>query len=241
MRDGLKKFTNLQDANVINLAATIDHTLLRPEQSTRQRIEQLCSEAQRYGFASVCVLPRWVPLAAELLYNTPVAVCSVVGFPLGGNLTLTKQSEAAHLITAGAQELDMVMDIAALKSGDDRAVLDDIRAVVETAHPHGVIVKVIIECSVLDEHEKVRAAELVSTAEADFIKTSTGFSTHGATVEDVRLLRRVVAPSVKVKAAGGIRTRQQALALIEAGAERIGTSAGVAIVSDTGVESSALY
>lgn len=215
----------------MNLAATIDHTLLRPEQSTRPRIEQLCREAIEYGFASVCVLPRWVPLAVEMLAGTPIPVCSVVGFPLGGNLPHTKRAEAAHVLDVGARELDMVLDIAALKSGDDAAVLGDIVGVVTLAHERGAIVKVIVECGALDEAEKIRAAELVSRAGADFIKTSTGFGYGGATIEDVQLLRSHVAPSVKVKASGGIRTREQALALLDAGADRLGTSAGVAIVT----------
>lgn len=225
----------------MNIAATIDHTLLRPELSTHERIEQLCREAIEYGFASVCVLPWWVPRAVELLSGTTIPVCSVVGFPLGGNLPSTKRTEAEHLIAAGAREIDMVLNIAALKSGQDTAVLDDIRGVVDIAHANGALVKVIIECGALENDEKIRAADLVSAANADFIKTSTGFGYGGATVEDVQLLRRSVAPSVKVKAAGGIRTRAQALALLNAGAERLGTSSGVTIITEAIVDPSVPY
>lgn len=225
----------------MNIAATIDHTLLRPELSTHERIEQLCREAIEYGFASVCVLPWWVPRAVELLSGTTIPVCSVVGFPLGGNLPSTKRTEAEHLIAAGAREIDMVLNIAALKSGQDIAVLDDIRGVVDVAHANGALVKVIIECGALENDEKIRAADLVSAANADFIKTSTGFGYGGATVEDVQLLRRSVAPSVKVKAAGGIRTREQALALLNAGADRLGTSSGVTIITEAVVDPSVPY
>lgn len=225
----------------MNIAATIDHTLLRPELSTHERIEQLCREAIEYGFASVCVLPWWVPRAVELLSGTTIPVCSVVGFPLGGNLPSTKRTEAEHLIAAGAREIDMVLNIAALKSGQDIAVLDDIRGVVDVAHANGALVKVIIECGALENDEKIRAADLVSAANADFIKTSTGFGYGGATVEDVQLLRRSVAPSVKVKAAGGIRTRAQALALLNAGADRLGTSSGVTIITEAVVDPSVPY
>lgn len=224
-----------------NIAATIDHTLLRPELSNHERIEQLCREAIQYGFASVCILPWWVPRAVELLSTTTIPVCSVVGFPLGGNLPSTKRIEAEQLLQAGAREIDMVLNIPALKSGQDAAVLDDIRRVVEVAHAQGALVKVIIECGALNHDEKIRAATLVSAANADFIKTSTGFGYGGATVEDVQLLRRSVVPSVKVKAAGGIRTRTQAIALLEAGADRLGTSSGVAIVTEAFVDPSLPY
>ncbi len=215
----------------MNIAATIDHTLLRPNESTADRIEQLCREAIEFGFASVCVLPSWVPLAVRILEHTTIPVCSVVGFPLGGNLPSTKRAEAEHLLAAGARELDMVINIGALKSGRDQEVLDDIAGVVESAHRGGALVKVIIECGALSEDEKRCAAALVSSAGADFIKTSTGFGYGGATLEDVQLLRAAVAPTVKVKASGGIRTRAQAEQLLRAGADRLGTSAGVAIVA----------
>ncbi len=194
-----------------------------------------------YGFASVCVLPYTVPLAVKVLAHTTIPVCSVVGFPLGGNLSATKRAEAEHLLAAGARELDMVLNIAALKSGDTQLVVDDIAGVVETAHSNGAIVKVIVECGALSHEEKVRAAHLVSAAGADFIKTSTGFGYGGATVDDVRLLRQNVAPHVKVKASGGIRTRAQALELLHAGAVRLGTSAGVAIVTDAVASSDISY
>ncbi|KXB97681.1 MAG: 2-deoxyribose-5-phosphate aldolase [Chlorobi bacterium NICIL-2] len=221
----------------MNIAHTIDHTLLRPEQSTPERVVQLCHEAIEYGFASVCVLPCYVPLAVKELAKTAIPVCSVVGFPLGGNLSVTKRAEAEHLLAVGARELDMVLNIAALKSGDTQLVVDDIAHVVDVAHANGAIVKVIVECGALSQEEKIRAAHLVSTAGADFIKTSTGFGYGGATVDDVQLLRQHVASHVKVKASGGIRTRAQAVELLHAGASRLGTSAGVAIVTDA-VESS---
>lgn len=216
----------------MDLAATIDHTLLRPDQSTPERIEQLCHEAVQYGFASVCVLPCYVPLAVQMLSGSSIPVCSVVGFPLGGSLSSTKCAETNHLLEAGARELDMVLNISALKSGNFSAVREDIVAVTSIAHTAGALVKVIIECGALSEDEKLHAARIVSDSGADFIKTSTGFGYGGATVEDVQLLRHHVSAHVQVKASGGIRTRAQALALLQAGARRLGTSAGVAIVSE---------
>nr|BCX00062.1 MAG: deoxyribose-phosphate aldolase [Bacteroidota bacterium] len=214
----------------MELAARIDHTLLRPE-ATEQDIRRLCEEARTYGFASVCVNPYWVPLVAEELAESPVRVCTVVGFPLGANRTSTKVQEALEAIRNGARELDMVQHVGLLKSGAHQALQADIRAVVEAAHAHGVLVKVILETALLSDEEKILSAQLAQQAGADFVKTSTGFGPGGATVHDVALLRRVVGPAMGVKASGGIRTRQQAEELIQSGADRIGTSASVAIVT----------
>ncbi len=220
------------------LARLIDHTALKPD-TTEARIRTLCDEARHYGFAAVCVNPCYVPLAAELLQDSPVAVCTVVGFPLGANRTAIKAAEAEQAIRDGAAELDMVLNIGFLKSGQLREVLEDIRAVVEVARaarpPAGrdrILVKVILETALLTDAEKEHACRLALEAGADFVKTSTGFAGGGATVEDVALMRRVVGDRVGVKASGGIRTRAQAEALVAAGASRLGTSAGVALVQD---------
>jgi len=220
------------------LARLIDHTALKPD-TTEARIRTLCEEARRYGFAAVCVNPCYVPLAAELLQGSEVAVCTVVGFPLGANRTTIKAAEAEQAIRDGAAELDMVLNIGLLKSGRLREVLEDIRAVVEVARqappPPGrdrILVKVILETALLTDAEKETACRLALEAGADFVKTSTGFAGGGATVEDVALMRRVVGDRMGVKASGGIRTRAQAEALVAAGASRLGTSAGVALVQD---------
>ena len=220
------------------LARLIDHTALKPD-TTEARIRTLCEEARRYGFAAVCVNPCYVPLAAELLRGSEVAVCTVVGFPLGANRTAIKAAEAEQAIRDGAAELDMVQNIGLLKSGRLREVLEDIRAVVEVARaarpPAGrdrILVKVILETALLTDAEKETACRLALEAGADFVKTSTGFAGGGATVEDVALMRRVVGDRMGVKASGGIRTRAQAEALVAAGASRLGTSAGVALVQD---------
>lgn len=212
-----------------NLAAIIDHTLLKPE-TTESQIRKLCDEARQWGFASVCVPPRWVKVASETLAGCDVKVCTVIGFPLGANVTAVKVVEARQAISDGADELDMVISIGDLKAGDDEVVESDIRAVREAAGER--IVKVIIEACLLTDEEKARACSLAVRAGADFVKTSTGFSKGGATVHDVALMRRVVGPEVGVKAAGGIRTREDALAMVAAGANRIGASAGVAICSE---------
>ena len=221
------------------LARLIDHTALKPD-TTEARIRTLCEEARRYGFAAVCVNPCYVPLASELLQGSEVAVCTVVGFPLGANRTAIKAAEAEQAIRDGAAELDMVQNIGLLKSGRLREVLEDIRAVVEVARaarpPAGrdrILVKVILETALLTDAEKETACRLALEAGADFVKTSTGFAGGGATVEDVALMRRVVGDRMGVKASGGIRTRAQAEALVAAGANRLGTSAGVALIQDT--------
>ncbi|MDQ7039767.1 MAG: deoxyribose-phosphate aldolase [Rhodothermus sp.] len=218
------------------LARLIDHTALKPD-TTEARIRTLCREALHYGFAAVCVNPCYVPLAASLLQGSNVAVCTVIGFPLGASRTAIKAAEAEQAIRDGAAELDMVLNIGFLKSKRHRDVRDDIRTVVDVAHqaapPPGrdrMLVKVILETALLTDAEKEIACRLALEAGADFVKTSTGFAGGGATVEDVALMRRIVGDRMGVKAAGGIRTRAQAEALIAAGANRLGTSAGVALV-----------
>lgn len=207
--------------------AYIDHTLLKPE-ATGAQIEALCREAAEYRFASVCVNPVHVAPARRLLEDSTVAVCTVIGFPLGATETDVKVYEAARAVESGADELDMVIPIGALKAGDHEAVRRDIAAVVEAAQ--GRLVKVIFECCLLSDEEKRIACRLSRDAGARFVKTSTGFSTGGATLSDVRLMREEVAEDLGVKAAGGIRTYEDAIAMLRAGATRIGTSAGVQIV-----------
>jgi len=211
-----------------DLAAMIDHTLLKPE-ATKDQIVKLCEEAVEFGFASVCINPTYVSLAADLLRNTPVKVCTVVGFPLGASTPLVKAVEARDAIAAGAREIDMVINIGALKSGDDDLVGRDIRAVVEAARGRA-LVKVILETALLTDDQKVKACLIAKAEGADFVKTSTGFGPGGATVEDVRLMRKVVGKEMGVKASGGIRNLESARKMIEAGASRIGASASVAIV-----------
>lgn len=215
---------------MIDLASTIDHTLLKPD-STAQQVDVLCSEAAQFSFASVCILPWHVARANALLDGSDVAVCTVVGFPLGATTTAAKVAETVTAIKHGAREIDMVASITALKSGMHDAVLEDIRTVTQVSHDHGAIVKVIIETCLLTHDEKRRMCSIVTQAGSDFIKTSTGFSTGGATIDDVILLRELVGPEVRVKASGGIRDRASAEAMISAGADRIGTSSGVLIVT----------
>lgn len=212
-----------------HIAKMIDHTLLKPE-ATKEQIIRLCHEAKRHGFASVCINPTWVKTAAHELSGTDVLVCTVIGFPLGATTSETKAFETNNAIENGAREVDMVINIGALKSGDVELVERDIRAVVEAAAGKA-LVKVIIETSLLSDEEKVRACQLAVKAGAGYVKTSTGFSGGGATVEDVALMRRTVGDKAGVKASGGIRDRETAEAMIEAGATRIGTSSGVAIIS----------
>ncbi|WP_031513905.1 deoxyribose-phosphate aldolase [Desulfofalx alkaliphila] len=215
------------------LAAMIDHTLLRPT-ATKDDIIMLCKEAADYSFASVCVNPCHVPLAVEQLQGTDIAVCTVIGFPLGCSTTAAKTFEAKDAVSNGAQELDMVINIGALKAGKQEIVLEDIKAVVAAAQVinPSVIIKVIIETCYLSKDEKITACQLARRAGAHYVKNSTGFGSGGATVEDVWLMRKTVGPHLGVKAAGGIKTASQALALIEAGATRIGASAGIAIVNE---------
>lgn len=205
----------------------IDHTLLKPDASQEQ-IETLIEEAKKYDFASVCVNPTWVSFAAQALKATDVKVCTVIGFPLGANTPELKAFETSDAIQNGANEIDMVINIGALKSRNFDLVERDIRAVVEAAK--GTLVKVIIETCLLTDDEKVRACQIAQKAGADFVKTSTGFSTGGATVEDVALMRKTVGPDMGVKASGGARSYEDALAFIKAGATRIGASSGVAIM-----------
>ena len=211
----------------------IEHTLLRPE-ATREQVIQLCDEARRFDFAAVVVNPGYVALAARLLRDTPVKVATVIGFPLGATLTTVKRFEASETLRLGADELDMVLNVGALKSGESELVLSDIRGVAEIAHQSGAILKVILETALLTEQEKVLACELCLAGNADFVKTSTGFGPAGATVEDVALLRRIVGNRAGVKAAGGIRDASTATAMIAAGADRLGTSASLVIIRELG-------
>lgn len=213
------------------VARYIDHTLLKPD-ATRDEILKLCEEGARYGFASVCINPIWVREAACALRGSGVKVCTVVGFPLGANAPDTKAFEARRAIFDGASELDMVINIGALKSGDDNLVLRDIAGVAGVAHEVGYICKVIIETALLKEDEKVRACLLSKEAGADFVKTSTGFSKGGATIADIALMRRVVGGEMGVKASGGVKDLKQAREMIQAGATRIGASVGVKIVQE---------
>ena len=207
----------------------IDHTILKPD-STIEQMLQICAEAEKYRFASVCILPWHVERAAHALQDSNVPICTVVGFPLGASTTATKVAESIEAIRQGATEIDMVASVTALKSRHYDEVFEDIRAVTEACHEHKAIVKVIIETCLLTDEEKKRMSAMVTQAGADFIKTSTGFSTGGATLVDVALLRANVGPNVKVKASGGIRDQAAVIAMIEAGADRIGTSSGIAIV-----------
>ncbi|HUI08890.1 MAG TPA: deoxyribose-phosphate aldolase [Bacteroidota bacterium] len=216
-----------------DLARLIDHTLLRPE-ATSGEIEQLCAEALQYSFASVCVNPTWVPLCARLCRGSSVRVCTVIGFPLGATSSASKASESEQALRDGARELDMVINIGLLKSGEYAAVQADIAAVVRAARRAGALTKVIIETALLEDDEKIKACVLASRAGADFVKTSTGFSKGGATAGDVALMRRVVGSAMGVKASGGVRSREDALAMVRSGADRIGASASVKIVSASG-------
>ncbi len=212
-----------------NVANLIDHTLLKAD-ATKAQIKQLCEEAREHHFASVCVNPTWVTYASELLAGSDAVVCTVIGFPLGANTPETKAFETKNAIENGANEVDMVINIGALKDQDDELVERDIRAVIESSKGKALS-KVIIETSLLTEEEKIRACELAVKAGADYVKTSTGFSTGGATPEDIALMRKTVGPSIGVKASGGVRNTEDATKVIEAGATRIGASAGIAIVN----------
>ncbi len=226
-----------ETATAHDWASLIDHTLLKPEASESD-IKKLCEEAAQFGFASVCVNPGWVKKAAEFLKGTGIPVCTVIGFPLGATLPDVKAYEARRSIFNGAREVDMVINIGALKSGDDCLVEDDIRAVVEAAHENHILCKVIIETALLTDEEKVRACLAAKNAGADFVKTSTGFAKGGATANDVALMRHTVGSALGVKASGGVKGIEDARAMFEAGATRIGASVGVKIAQEaSGIKS----
>jgi deoxyribose-phosphate aldolase len=214
-----------------DIARYIDHTLLKPE-ATAEQIKKLCEEARQHSFASVCVNPCYVPLASGLLSGSNTVVCTVVGFPLGASLPIHKVVETLETLSMGAREIDMVINIGALKGQAYGLVLNEIQSVVQTAHNQRALVKVIIETALLTRQEKIIASLLVKAAGAEYVKTSTGFAAHGATIEDVELMYRVVGPKTKVKAAGGVRSLSDARAMIAAGASRLGASAGVQIIQE---------
>ena len=225
-----EKLTKIDPA----IASLIDHTILKPE-ATRADVLKVCREARQYSFASVCINPYWVPLVRGELAGSTVKVCTVVGFPLGATSTESKAAETAIAIRDGAEEVDMVINVGALRSGENDVVKGDIAAVVGAAHPRGVVVKVILETALLDDKQKTVACQLAKAAGADFVKTSTGFGPSGATAHDVALMRQTVGPEMGVKAAGGIRTLADLEAMKAAGATRIGASASVKIVEATAV------
>ena len=216
-----------------SIASLIDHTILKPD-ATRADVLKVCKEARQYNFASVCVNPYWVPLVRAELSGSPVKVCTVVGFPLGATSTEAKVAETAAALRSGAQEIDMVINVGALRSGDHEAVKLDIQQVVRISHEAGAVVKVILETALLDDNQKAVACTLAKLAGADFVKTSTGFSKSGATAHDVALMRSVVGPQMGVKASGGIRTLDDLRQMTAAGATRIGASASVKIVEAAG-------
>lgn len=220
-----------------NITGLIDHTLLKQD-ATKKQIETLCEEARTYEFASVCVNPTWVQYSAQLLKGSPVKVCTVIGFPLGANTSAVKAFETTNAIENGAEEIDMVINVGALKDQDYTLVQKDIEAVVEAAKGKA-IVKVILETCLLTDEEIAKASELSKAAGADFVKTSTGFSTGGATVSAVKIMRKAVGPELGVKASGGVRNLQDVEAMVEAGATRIGASSGVQIAQ--GLESNSDY
>jgi deoxyribose-phosphate aldolase len=229
-----------ETATAHDWASLIDHTLLKPE-AAEADIRKLCDEARQFGFASVCVNPAWVKRAAEFLQGSGVPVCTVIGFPLGATLPDVKAYETRRAIFNGAREVDMVINIGALKSNDDCAVEDDIRAVVQAAHENHILCKVIIETALLTDDEKVRACIAAKNAGADFVKTSTGFAKGGATANDVALMRRTVGKELGVKASGGVKGIEDARAMFEAGATRIGASVGVKIAQEaSGIETTSV-
>lgn len=214
----------------VDLARMIDHTLLKPE-ATKEEVTKLCNEAKKYNFASVCINPSYVRLCAQILRDTAVKVCTVIGFPLGATSTASKAFESEQALRDGATELDMVINVGMLKSGEYEYVENDMFAVSTTARRYGALTKVILETALLTDEEKVKACMLAKRAGMDFVKTSTGFSKGGATVGDIALMRKVVGSAMGVKASGGVRTREDALAMVASGADRIGASASVKIVS----------
>lgn len=211
------------------LAAMIDHTILAPNAS-EEDVRRLCAEAKQYGFASVCANPVWAPVLAEELADSHAVPCVVVGFPFGASATTVKAFEAKTAVEAGAAEVDMVINIADARAGKKDALVADIKAVADAVHTGNALLKVIIETSELTDEQKILACQASVEAGADFVKTSTGYSASGATVEDIALMRKTVGPDLGVKASGGVRTREEALAMIEAGATRIGASKGIAII-----------
>jgi deoxyribose-phosphate aldolase len=215
-----------------NIARLIDHTILRPD-AMRSDVMQVCAEALQYEFASVCVNSFWVPMVAQELQGSQIKVCTVAGFPLGAASTAAKVAETLGALAHGAQEIDMVMNIGALRGGENDIVEKDIRAVVAASRDRGAIVKVIIETALLTDEQKILACRLSQKAGADFVKTSTGFSKAGATVEDITLMRRTVGRDMGVKASGGIRTLDDLKAMVAAGATRVGASASVKIIEAT--------
>jgi deoxyribose-phosphate aldolase len=214
-----------------DLAKMIDHTILKPE-ATEQQIHKLCAEAIENSFGAVCVNPCWVKTCVRLLEGSSVKVAVVIGFPLGATTSTAKRAEASEALKNGALELDMVLNVGYLKSGLLDAAMKDIQGLARLAHKHGAVLKVILETCLLSDKEKVLACQLAMQAGADFVKTSTGFSTGGATAEDVRLMRETVGPKLGVKASGGIRTYEDAIKMVQAGANRIGCSAGVQIIKE---------
>ena len=217
-----------------DIARLIDHTILKPD-ATRGEVRQICAEAVRYEFASVCVNSFWVPLVAAELKGSPVLVCTVAGFPLGAASTVAKVAETLGALADGAHEIDMVINVGALRGGEAGAVEADIAAVVKASHEHGAIVKVIIETCLLTNEEKITACEIARRAGADFVKTSTGFGKAGATVEDIALMRGVVGTAMGVKASGGVRSLEALRAMVAAGASRVGSSSSVGIVEATAI------
>ncbi len=213
------------------IAELIDHTLLKPE-ATRDDVLRTCAEAREFGFVSVCIHPCWVKIAAAELANSKVRVGTVVGFPLGANASPVKVAEANLALAEGAREIDMVQNIGALRSGDLDFVRQEIANLAKLAHDHGAILKVILETCLLTDEQKITSCGLATEAGADFVKTSTGFAASGATIEDVRLMRRTVGESLGVKASGGVRTLDAVRAMVAAGANRIGTSSGLSILAE---------
>lgn len=231
-----EKLTSVDQA----IASLIDHTLLKPD-ATKAEIVKVCQEARKFNFASVCVNPYWVPVVAAELAGSPVKTCTVVGFPLGANATETKVQETEIATRAGAQEIDMVQNVGALRSGDHEAVKLDIQAVAQAAHRNGAILKVILETGLLDDNQKAIASTLAKMAGADFVKTSTGFGPGGATAHDIALMRAAVGPDLGVKASGGVRTLDDVKKMTAAGATRIGASASVKIVEGTAASGGSGY
>lgn len=239
IRNGVTEYYDSEDDKIMNqiaIAPLVDHTLLKSD-ARKEDVIKLAEEAKTYGFASVCVNPGFVSAAYEVLKDSEVKVCTVIGFPLGATTSAVKAFETTDAINNGATEVDMVINISALKDGNDEYVRDDIAAVVNAAKGKA-LTKVIIETCLLTDEEKVRACELAVQAGADFVKTSTGFSTGGATKEDIALMRKTVGPNIGVKASGGVRSSEDAMTMIEAGATRIGTSGGVAIAKGERSENS---